>query len=235
MLFRSWEGKLQAAGGNPYSARPADPQWAGLRDRTWDRVNRKELPTVYGPLTVLLHRLTYAIASRLTGDEFLQVWLFKIPYVLFDLATLVPLAALLGRLGLPPASAVVYFWSPLVVVEFWASGHNDSPVVFFLTVALWAASAARWSWAAGALWLATLAKLWPILLFPLFLWSGGRRELRSRLARAAAFAPLAAAICWPFLDGARDLARMVTGFAGGWGNNASLFHVIFAEIGRAHV
>ena len=44
-----WQGKLQAAGGNPYTDIPEDPRWSKLRDETWPRVNRKDLPSVYGP------------------------------------------------------------------------------------------------------------------------------------------------------------------------------------------
>lgn len=80
-----WEGKLLAAGGNPYLERPEDDRWANLRDRTWNSVNRKDLPTAYGPLVEWCYRLTYAVVSRLEPDEFRQVWRFKIPFLVFDL------------------------------------------------------------------------------------------------------------------------------------------------------
>src|SRR6266498_70602 len=43
-----WEGKLQAAGGNPYQVRPADPAWIVLRDPTYPRVVGKDFKAVYG-------------------------------------------------------------------------------------------------------------------------------------------------------------------------------------------
>src|SRR5256885_329280 len=50
-VFRyRWEGKLQAAGGNPYEVRPADARWAELRDATFPRVVGKDFKAVYGPL-----------------------------------------------------------------------------------------------------------------------------------------------------------------------------------------
>src|SRR5262249_39996194 len=120
-----WEGKLQSAGGNPYVVRPQDPNWAGLRDGTWGSVNRKDLPTGYGPLLELVYRVTYAVVSRLEPNEFRQVVWFKIPFLIFDLATSGMLALLLRELGLPLERVLIYLWSPLVVVEVWASGHND--------------------------------------------------------------------------------------------------------------
>ncbi len=231
-----WEGKLQAAGGNPYVARPEDPQWAGLRDSTWPRVNRKDLPTAYGPLLEWSHRLTYAVVSRLEPNEFRQVWLFKIPYLVFDLATMGALLGLLAQLGRPRSWVLIYAWSPLVVAEFWASAHNDPVLVFFLVAAIWAAGTERWAWAMGALWMATLAKFWPALLFPLFLWSGGRARLSGRLGWVLAWTPLAALLSLPYWQGSwqgpAQLRGMLAGFLGGWRNNPSLYNVIYAVAGR---
>jgi hypothetical protein len=208
-----WEGKLQAAGGNPYTERPESPRWMHLRDGTWLRVNRKDLPTAYGPLLEWCYRLTYRVAPA-------EVRAFKVPFQLGDLAT----AALVALWR--PAALVVYFWSPLVVVEFWASGHNDSWLVFFLVGAVWAAQARRWGLAYGALWMATLVKFWPVLLFPLF-WRHGRR---ARLALA--WAPVAALVSWPYWAGFGNLRGMLAGFLGGWTNNASLFHLVYAAAGK---
>jgi hypothetical protein len=56
-----WEGKLQAAGGNPYEVRPADSRWAGLRDQTFPLVVGKDFKAIYGPL---IERWTYrAVAA----------------------------------------------------------------------------------------------------------------------------------------------------------------------------
>ena len=221
-----WEGKLQAAGGNPYRERPDDPRWARLRDRTWHAVNRKDFRAGYGPLLQWLQRLTYAAVSRLTADEFRQVQYSKAPYLLFDVATAGVLLLLLDRLGRPRSWALVYFWSPLPVVEFWAGGHNDPVVVFLIVTAIWAGLSRRWGLAFGALWLAALSKFWPFLLFPLFLWSGGLAAVKGRALRAAAWIPVAAAISLPYADGARELLRTLSGLAAGWRNNASLYNVI---------
>ncbi len=215
-----WEGKLQAVGGNPYQERPEAARWTLLRDGTWVRVNRKDLPTAYGPLLEWCYRITYRAVTWATANERTQVVLFKVPFQVADLAT----AALLARWR--PAALLLYFWSPLVVVEFWGSGHTDSLLLFFLVAAVWAADARRWGIAYGALWMATLVKFWPVLLFPLFWKHGGRAWL------AAAWAPVAALICWPYWGGLGEVRGMLAGFLGGWTNNASLFHLVYAAAGR---
>jgi hypothetical protein len=159
------------------------------------------------------YRFTYRVAPA-------EVRAFKVPFQLGDLAT----AALLALWR--PAALLVYFWSPLVVVEFWASGHTDSWLVFFLVGAVWSAQAGRWGLAYGALWMATLVKFWPALLFPLF-WRHGRR-----VWLAVPWAPVAALVSWPYWEGFDQLRGMLAGFLGGWTNNAGLFHLVYAAVGR---
>ncbi|HYM12821.1 MAG TPA: hypothetical protein VEU62_18935 [Bryobacterales bacterium] len=226
-----WEGKLQAAGGNPYVEAPEAPRWARLRDSAWRLVNRKDLTAGYGPVLELTFRWTYAAAARVTPSASGQLRLFKIPFLLFELATSAMVVLLLARLGLPREWVLIYFWSPLPVVEFWANGHNDPLLLFFLVAAVWAACSDRWAWALLALWLAVLTKFWPALLFPLFLWSGGPRRLLPRAAWTLAWTPVAALFCLPYWRGAAALRRVLPGLLAGWRNNASLFNVVYAWAG----
>ena len=98
-----WQGRLQAAGGNPYTEAPDNPTWASLRDSTWNEVNRKDLPSVYGPLLETTYAVWYRLVSAVTADEALQVWLFKIPFALCDLLAAGALIWLLNSLALPAA------------------------------------------------------------------------------------------------------------------------------------
>ncbi len=80
-----WQGKLQAAGGNPYTDIPEDPRWSDLRDETWSRVNRKDLPSVYGPLYEGLFSVYYPLAAVIEPDPVKQTWWFKLPFLFFEL------------------------------------------------------------------------------------------------------------------------------------------------------
>jgi alpha-1,6-mannosyltransferase len=227
-----WNARLQAAGGNPYRDRPSDPRWASLRDLTWPSVTGRDLTSPYGPLLEWSYRASHAVASSLTSDPTGQVVLFKIPYLLCELLLAGLLWTLLTRLRLPGSWLLVYFWSPLVIVEFWASGHHDPFLLCFLCAALLTANAGRWFWAFGALWAATLIKFWPALLFPLFLWTPGTVRPAARMVRAAAWLPGVALVCLPFWSSLDDLRWMLEGMLGGWTNNASLFHFIYAALDR---
>ncbi|HSB14301.1 MAG TPA: hypothetical protein VLE22_07560 [Bryobacteraceae bacterium] len=224
-LFRyRWEGKLQVYGGNPYQVRPNDPEWAHLRDATWDRVGSKDFKAGYGPLTEILLRWTYRAASAVTPDSHLQAFWFKLPFALFDLGVILALRALLRARGLPEARVLIYAWSPLPVMEFWNSGHNDSMAVFFVVLALLAAAKERWTWAFGALTLAAAAKIWPLLLFPIFAGWCGRRPLR--WYQWWVCVPILGALCLPYWSDIGENLRFMTGFLSGWRNNDSLYGVL---------
>ena len=220
-VFRyRWEGQIQAAGGNPYQARPNDPQWAGLRDAAFPLVVAKDFKAGYGPLLELLEGATYWAATRISPDPFVQAFWFKAPGAVCDLGIIGVLAALLRARGKPVALLLVYAWCPLAVVEFWATGHNDSVAVLLVSLALLAAARERWKWAFLALTLAVAAKLWPVLLFPSFI---GWRRGPQRWWQWLVGAPVALALALPYWSAVSENARFMTGFVGGWRNNDSLF------------
>jgi hypothetical protein len=225
-----WEGKLQAAGGNPYLARPSDPEWRRLRDETYPRVAARDFKAGYGPLWELIEQGAYRAAAALTGDPWRQARLFKAPAALCDLAVLAALVWLLRLNGLPASRVVVYAWCPLPVVEFWHEGHNDAALLLFLLLALCLARSQRWLWALAALSGAVLIKWWPLALFPLFLFAPGGGRAR-RWAGAAIGAAAAAALAWLYWGPVGENAAFMAGFLGGWRNNDSLFGALLALAG----
>ena len=174
----------------------------------------------YGPLTELLELVTYKAVSQVSDDPFRQVFWFKFPSALFDLAIIAALYKYLRVLGLPPERVLIYAWCPLPIFEFWATGHNDATVVFFLVAALGCAAASRRNWAFGLLGLAAAAKIWPAMLFPLFVdsWRPGRL-IRS----AAIFAGTVVLFGWPYFGDVLENVQFTSGFLGGWRNNDLLF------------
>jgi hypothetical protein len=219
LLRYRWEGKAQLSGVNTYRIPPEAPELRGLRDDTWPAVNGKQFTTMYGPLTELVYRETY----RATGGR--VVWM-KLPALVFDLGTAVLLMLLLGRLGLPVSRVVVYWWCPLTIVEFAASGHNDSIAVFFLMAALLAEQCFRPPLALASLAASALAKVFAAFLAPVLI----VREWRCLIDRAGR--PLlwsllvVVAICWPFRDGLPNLVPALAVGSGHWRNNDSLFGVV---------
>ena len=226
-----WHGKMQAVGANPYSAAPDDPRFAELRDATWHQVNRKDLPSVYGPVTEWVFAVWYRAVTVVQPDAMRQVWWFKIPFALLELGVAMAVVRLLAAAGKPCAWLLIYLWSPLAVVEFWAQGHNDTLAVAFVVAAVAAALSDRWTWAFGLLAMATLSKFWPVILFPFFLLrrEDGRWILRWKQALVAL--PLVAVAVVPYWDSLANVPELLEGFLGGWRNNDSLYGIISERAG----
>ena len=254
-LFRyRWDGKMQAAGYNPYSLTPADPALKHLRDQTYPGVNGKGYVAAYGPVTESLFRWWYPV-TMLAGNAKASVFLMKVPMLAFDLGVALLLIRLLGVLGLPAARVLVYWWSPVTVIEFAASGHNDPVAVFFLVLALLGLAVPEcgmrnaecgvngrrdsalgtphpalrppW-WTLPALSLSMLSKLFAAFLWPVVL---PRWLERGRWRQLAWPLICAAVVYWPFRSGLFNVVPGVAVYAGSWRNNDSLFGLFFAFTG----
>ena len=224
-LYRyRWEGKLQAAGGNPYESRPADARWSGLRDSSFPLVVGKDFKAVYGPLIEQIELWTYRAVAQFEKDPVRQVFWFKLPFALCDFCATAVIWMLLGAHGLPRERLLIYVWSPLAIIEFWATGHNDSVVVLLLALALLGAAKERWTWAFTALSLAVATKVWPILLFPIFI--GWRRNRPQRWYQWWVALPILALCALPYWTDVTENMQFASGFMGGWRNNDSLFGII---------
>ncbi len=155
-----WDGRVQAAGINPYRYIPADEHLQGLRDEAiYPYINHRDnAPTMYPPGAEFTYFLTTRVSESVT-------WM-KLTMVGFELITVWILMKLLASFGMPRQRILIYAWHPLAVWEFAGSGHVDPLAFVFIALAL-LARRRNWETTTGvALGLATLAKLFPIVLFP---------------------------------------------------------------------
>jgi hypothetical protein len=159
-----WDGRVIAAGIDPYRYAPAAPELAALRDPLWERINYKAAHTPYPPAAQLVFALTYRIAPDSVKAQ-------QVVATAADLLAIGVLLGLLGRLGLARERVLLYAWSPLPALQFAHSAHNDALMVAALLLALALATGnARGRAGSGlALAFAALVKLAPLLLAPLLL------------------------------------------------------------------
>src|SRR6267142_2438057 len=154
-----WDGRVQAAGINPYRYIPADEHLQSLRDEEiYPKINRRDYAhTMYPPVAEATYFLTTRISESVT-------WI-KLTIVGFELITVWLVMELLASFGMPRQRILIYAWHPLAVWEFAGSGHIDPLALAFIALAL-LARRRNWETATGiSLGLATLAKLFPIVLF----------------------------------------------------------------------
>ena len=125
-----WEGMVQLHGFNPYQANPESPELVHLRDADWLKINHRNYPAIYPPLTEAVFAGTAAAGNA--------VWLYKVIFALADLVGIAVLRRLLVRSGVPVQQAAWYAWNPLVIYAFAGAAHFDSLMILALLGAIWA-------------------------------------------------------------------------------------------------
>jgi hypothetical protein len=158
-----WDGRVQAAGINPYRYIPAAPELAQLRDDTiYPKINRRDYAhTIYPPVAQVVFLLTTRISESV-------VWM-KATMLIFELVAIWAIAQLLNLLGRPRQLLLLYAWHPLVVWEFAGSGHVDAIAICFIALAFLAWQRRSDLGAGVLLACATLTKLFPLVLLPALL------------------------------------------------------------------
>ncbi|HKV85107.1 MAG TPA: glycosyltransferase 87 family protein [Ktedonobacterales bacterium] len=187
----AWDPYLLAHGVSPYLHTPSDPALIPLRDGAiWPMLNWRNAPTIYPPGAQSFFFLVYLVKP-------LSIWAVKTAITASDAIVGALLLALLRRRGLDARLTLLYWWSPIAVIEFAGNAHIDAVAVAWVLLALLLAEE-RWRgarFAAGvALALATLTKFYPLL----FVLAIGRRRDRSLYVGLAGTIALA---YLPFLGG----------------------------------
>ena len=115
-----WDGRVQAAGINPYRYIPADQSLVDLRDvKIYPKINRRDYArTIYPPVAEAVFFATTRLSESVT-------WM-KATMVGFEAVAIWAIIQLLASFGLARQRILIYAWHPLVVWEFAGSGHLDA-------------------------------------------------------------------------------------------------------------
>lgn len=218
-----WDGQMQLAGYNPYIVSP-NTLARGIRATpTGHRLPAHDMPNIYPPLMELLFRVDARFLPRVVA--------FKLPFFLADMLSVFLLAALLRRSDHREFRLAIYAWNPLVIVEFAGTGHSDSLAI---AAVLAAVMILRWRKDVSTLMLAAAAllKVFPVLLFPLWLRLAGWPRTWRSWAAGIASAALALACFWPFRAALPKIPATLAYFTAHWqNNNASLWAALNAFSG----
>ncbi len=141
-----WDGRVQAAGIDPYAYVPAAPQLDGLRDPwLWPEektrwcvgmgqpnldggrliggcslINRPAVHTIYPPVSEAYFLAVHAVSPP--GSRYKPI---QLAAVLLALATTIALLLSLRRLGRDPRLAALWAWCPLIAFETGNGAHVD--------------------------------------------------------------------------------------------------------------
>ncbi len=221
-----WDGAVVAAGGNPYAVAPAGIEGVrglgagglgagGLGAEVLARINFPALTTIYPGVAQAVFAVAHVIAPwKLDG--------LRVVFLAADLVGLWVVLVLLGRLGLSPLVAGLYWLNPLVVFAIFGTGHVDGVLVPLLVGSVLALSAAWPVMAAGLLALAVGVKIWPVVLAPLVfaqIWRG-----RQRVGLAViVFGAICGVALGPLAYASLAKSSGLTAYASDWHNNNGPF------------
>jgi hypothetical protein len=158
-----WDGRVQAAGINPYAHVPAASELAPLRDPDiWPHINRADYAvTIYPPIA----QFVFFAVTRF-GESLVAM---KLGLLLFEAVSVAAIVALLRRLDIPVTHVAAYVWHPLPVWEIAGNGHVDAAMLAFLLVGLLAYLHGRTLTAGVLVTFAALIKPLALLALPV-LW-----------------------------------------------------------------
>ena len=155
-----WDGRVQAAGINPYRYFPAHEALAPLRDgEIYPNVNRADYAvTIYPPVAQMFYFLTTRLGESVT--------VMKFALLACEAGMAVIILLLLRQIGRPPTRIVAYAWHPLPMWEIANNGHIDGLMIALMMLGLWLALSGRPLRGAVAVALAALAKPFAVLALP---------------------------------------------------------------------
>jgi hypothetical protein len=143
-IFRYiWDGRVQAAGFNPFTHVPAAPELRPLRDAViFPYVDKADYAvTIYPPASQLFFFLVTRVQESVVA--------MKIALVACEGVTITAVIGLLRHLGRPVTRVVAYAWHPLAIWEISNNGHIDAAMVAMMMTAVWLFASGR-PLAAGA-------------------------------------------------------------------------------------
>jgi alpha-1,6-mannosyltransferase len=128
-----WDGKVQAAGINPYRYFPAHEALTFLRDETiFPHINRADFAvTIYPPVA----QFFFLIVTRI-GES---VTIMRLALLGCESVTVALIVLLLRRMNRPVTRVTAYLWHPLPLWEIANSGHVDALMVALMLLGLWIA------------------------------------------------------------------------------------------------
>jgi hypothetical protein len=216
-----WDGKVQAAGINPYRYATHDPQLIPLRGDTYARLaKREDIKTPYFPFAQAVFRTAYALSGE-------AVWGMKAVLLLAEAAAVAGLLLVLRHLRRPAGDVLLYAAAPLAIVQFGLDGHVDVLGFPLLVFGLLLVLTQRLIGGLVLLGLSMSVKPVAAVVLPLILFH--EREWRRRAAVIVVPALVLVLQFLPYVATADVFAGM-TAFARHWMFNGAVFSLVFALV-----
>ena len=147
-----WDGRVQAAGINPYRYFPAHDALGHLRDATiFPRINRADYAvTIYPPVAEFFFLMVTRVGENVN--------VMRLALLGCEAVSVAVVMLFLRRMEQPATRVVAYFWHPLPIWEIANNGHVDALAVALMLLGLWVALMGRATQGAVLIALGALVK-----------------------------------------------------------------------------
>jgi alpha-1,6-mannosyltransferase len=234
-----WDGRLLAAGENPFAQLPSwymqagAPAIAGINQGLYENLNSPHYFSIYPPITQGIFTLAAWLSP---GSIRGSVMIMRLFILLAETGTIFLLYRLLKTYRKPPQLLLLYALNPLIILELTGNLHFEALMIFFLLLTLLLfgkyQQTKKRKWLGGtamAMAAAIATKLLPLMFLPLWL----RRLPRKKLLYFYEYCALATAIFFLLLLSpalSKGFARSIALYYHKFEFNAGLYYLI-REIG----
>ncbi len=223
-----WDGQVLNLGINPYLYAPIDVHLDSVVSIWRDRINFPKVKTIYPPVA----QIYFAILFLSFGESILGL---RVGAVILELAVACCLSLLCKRLNRDQMPVLLFLFFPTVMKENINSIHFDLlATLFYLGAVLLIISDSRRFEIKGwiALGLSVLAKLFPLLLVPIFM-----KATKQPTKAIAVLMIVIVAAYLPFLGASNSLFSGTGAFAQNWiffDSAHTAFQMILAQAYTIH-
>jgi alpha-1,6-mannosyltransferase len=229
-----WDGAVTASEFNPYSLSPYQVQnhdpdvpekilkLADQSGEVINKINHPKIKTLYPTLAQIIFAISYYLFPwSVTGWKFIML--------LGDLLLLFFLIRILKVLALPISFVAIYWLNPIILHEYFNTGHYDLFALLFTAISLYYFIRNEFVTSSITLALAVGFKLWPLIIFPFYL----RRLTKQKtklLSSILAFSVFVIIIFIPVLRAGIDENFGFMKYAANWINNAAFYTLLTDSI-----
>lgn len=164
-----WDGKLLAAGINPFSVLPSqlieDPSVniLGIDHSLFEKLNSPEYFSVYPPVCQFIFWLSAEVAHN---NILVNVILMRVFILAAEFGTIHLLLKLFKIYGFEEKYTAIYFLNPLVILELSGNIHFEALMIFFVLAAVLMMKKKKYVFSGILFGLAISTKLTPLILLP---------------------------------------------------------------------
>ena len=216
-----WDGRVQAAGINPYRYAPDDSALTYLHTTNLPAlVNHPDLKTLYFPLSEWIFYLGYSLSGE-------HVWGFQLFIFISEVLTIIGLWMLMRDLSYSPWRVLLYAANPLIILQFSLDSHIDALGFPFLIFGLLLYFRKRLTYSLLLIGLSLLIKPTALVVLPILFFdqrSFAKRMMTTVIPVAVMFIPFI-----PYTLGVNPFEALSV-FSRNWFFNGALFSLLLPFI-----